>query len=839
MGGGRRKGVGGEEIVKGRDRKEGRGGRGGPKMRFIVLVSVLSLFLVSAIPVSTNDDNPHYLNQFLIKVEKRAIADEIAKEHGFEVKEELDGLGYFLLEHPTVTRRSKRYAENHVENLKSDSRVEYAEQQKVLIREKRDIVYDKQLELESRDYDPSEYYRVKTSRMYRRGKFGDGDDDLVFNDKFYGDQWYVKNTGQSGGNPDVDLNVMVAWKYGYTGVGVNVVVLDDGIDHTHIDLAENYNKDVSADFNDPNDKENDPTPNKSDSSNSHGTKCAGEIAAVANNGICAVGVAYGAKVGGIRILDGDVTDHLEAKALNYMKNDIHITSASWGPRDNGATMEMPGRATREALQRGVREEMVASMMTTVVRTAYVSSIETLSIGSASDRGQAPYFMETCSSTFAVVPSGGEVYSGEYHESRKPKIKVVTTDINNGCTLGFQGTSAAAPLAAGCVALALQANPDLTWRDVQHIIASTSRIPSVDKSWDINGAGMHVSHTFGFGVMDCGRMVEAALEWKRVPEQHICRSEIVNVDIPMVPRDCIQHEIQFPMPCQRNNITTIRKTEHVEVYVKLEHTHRGDVELFITSPSGKISRLLAARKNDHATEGVDFWFMTIHHWNEMPEGEWNLVVCDNEKSLRRNSGRLLKYQFVWYGTNADVKDGRSHGKAYKPSLAKVEEMEKKELERAKRLKIKRQEGKKRENSPTSKDGKSGIQEKRQHLMEELTNILSRRGFDEDNVEDALKDLGTSKTEKKSYFPSNKDQIKRKLETLQERTTSNSIGKDSRGYETAKKERIDELYNEVLDRLGRYIERRENEKKLPIAERYLSLIDKRERGRVNHEKKSWNY
>ena len=44
-------------------------------------------------------------------------------------------------------------------------------------------------------------------------------------------------------------------------------------------------------------------------SNRHGTRCAGEVAATANNSICAVGVAFHAQVGGNR---------LHAKALNFM-----------------------------------------------------------------------------------------------------------------------------------------------------------------------------------------------------------------------------------------------------------------------------------------------------------------------------------------------------------------------------------------------------------------------------------------------------------------------------------------------------------------------------------------
>lgn len=47
-------------------------------------------------------------------------------------------------------------------------------------------------------------------------------------------------------------------------------------------------------------------------SNRHGTRCAGEVAATANNSECAVGIAYGAGIGGVRMLDGDVTDAVEA-----------------------------------------------------------------------------------------------------------------------------------------------------------------------------------------------------------------------------------------------------------------------------------------------------------------------------------------------------------------------------------------------------------------------------------------------------------------------------------------------------------------------------------------------
>jgi hypothetical protein len=53
------------------------------------------------------------------------------------------------------------------------------------------------------------------------------------------------------------------------------------------------------------------------------------------------------------------------------------------------------------------------------------------------------------------------------------------------------------------------------------VVNATRVPSADHSWTINGAGYHVSHKFGFGLMDCGKMVQLAQDWKNVPEQHVC------------------------------------------------------------------------------------------------------------------------------------------------------------------------------------------------------------------------------------------------------------------------------------------------------------------------------
>jgi hypothetical protein len=88
-------------------------------------------------------------------------------------------------------------------------------------------------------------------------------------------------------------------------------------------------------------------------SNRHGTRCAGEVAATSNNSVCALGVAHGAQVGGVRMLDGDVTDAVEARSLSLNPQHIDIYSASWGPDDDGKTVDGPGELATRAFIEGV------------------------------------------------------------------------------------------------------------------------------------------------------------------------------------------------------------------------------------------------------------------------------------------------------------------------------------------------------------------------------------------------------------------------------------------------------------------------------------------------------
>lgn len=110
---------------------------------------------------------------------------------------------------------------------------------------------------------------------------------------------------------------------------------------------------------------------------------------------------------------------------------------------------------------------------------YTNSIWTLSISSATENGLVPWYSEACSSTLATTYSSGA--TGEK--------QVVTTDLHHHCTSSHTGTSASAPLAAGICALALEANRDLTWRDMQHIVVRTAKPANLQApDWVVNGVG---------------------------------------------------------------------------------------------------------------------------------------------------------------------------------------------------------------------------------------------------------------------------------------------------------------------------------------------------------------
>uniref|UniRef100_A0A1I8ILW8 P/Homo B domain-containing protein n=2 Tax=Macrostomum lignano TaxID=282301 RepID=A0A1I8ILW8_9PLAT len=436
---------------------------------------------------------------------------------------------------------------------------------------------------------------------------------------------------------EFDVNVTGVWQEGNLGEGVTVCLLDDGLDYSNPDLTDAYNAKGSYDFNE---NDYDPMPSTSSAANHHGTRCAGEVAAKANNFYCGLGVAPGARVSMLKILDGTVIDSMEAMAYNYQHHGNYIYSSSWGPPDSGNFIDGPHVLGRQALRKGVRDGRHGYGSIFVVASGnggyyadncnfdgYATSEFTVTIGAVTQQGVMPPYAEECACMHGVTVSSG---GGRW---------IVTTDWRQlggtGCTSSHGGTSAAAPLAAGMIALMLSARPCLSWRDVQHILVLTAE--KVDKQighYTRNGAGLFHSHKHGFGMLTAWRMVQAAKTWKSVPPAEYTKSESLLEFSKLPPNQTVYLYYDNSASASDSSPAIL---EHVKVYVNIQHPARGQLIISLYSPSGTHSVLATVRPFDKATTGLSWTFATIRCWGETPYGEWKLAVnnTSNQPGLIQN------------------------------------------------------------------------------------------------------------------------------------------------------------------------------------------------------------
>ncbi len=348
-------------------------------------------------------------------------------------------------------------------------------------------------------------------------------------DPLTAEQWFLINTGQEVGNEDFqnifatpgeDINVAPAWQLGVTGEGVVVAVIDTGVEILHPDLAANIDPALQLD---PLDGDNDANPNLNDPSLAHGTAVAGIIGAVANNGLGGTGIAPGVQLVPIRLIDAGQTEQAFIDAFRFATDQIDITNNSWGP---GVVRGLDGPTPNETLALrdsiffgrpdengnplGVIHVFAAGNSGLESDTAgyngWVNSRYTIGVTGVDHDGQynnidgtVTSYPETSASVLVAAPTGSNTLN--IVEDGAPSAigsGIITTDItgefgynilpdpNTGqefdrdfledtdYTSAFNGTSAAAPMVSGVIALMLEANPNLTWRDVQEILVRSSR-----------------------------------------------------------------------------------------------------------------------------------------------------------------------------------------------------------------------------------------------------------------------------------------------------------------------------------------------------------------------------
>ncbi|KFA65127.1 hypothetical protein S40285_07142 [Stachybotrys chlorohalonatus IBT 40285] len=439
-------------------------------------------------------------------------------------------------------------------------------------------------------------------------------------DPIFSDQWHLFNPVQVGH----DVNVTQVWLDGVTGKNATVAIVDDGLDMHSDDLKGNYFAEGSWDFND-----NDPEPAPVLNDDKHGTRCAGEVSAVRND-VCGIGVAYDSKIAGIRILSKPISDADEAEAMIYKYQDNQIYSCSWGPTDDGQSMEAPGVLIRRAMLQGVQQGRGGLGSIYVFASGngasngdncnfdgYTNSIYSITVGAVDRAGKHPYYSELCSAQLVVTYSSGS------------NDAIHTTDVGtNACYNQHGGTSAAAPLAAGIFALVMEVRPDLTWRDLQYLAMETAAfVDDQSAEWQETAIGKKFSHTFGYGKIDSYAIVEKARTWEKVKPQAWFFSPWLHVN-QAIPQGGKGLAVHFEVTEAMLKAANLARLEHVTVTMNVDHKRRGDISVDLESPEGITSHIATDRPSDDHKGGYDDWtFMSVVHWGESGVGKWTLYVRD--------------------------------------------------------------------------------------------------------------------------------------------------------------------------------------------------------------------
>eukprot|EP01124_Arcella_intermedia_P016711 TRINITY_DN2331_c0_g1_i1.p1 TRINITY_DN2331_c0_g1~~TRINITY_DN2331_c0_g1_i1.p1 ORF type:complete len:645 (-),score=126.46 TRINITY_DN2331_c0_g1_i1:19-1953(-) len=472
-------------------------------------------------------------------------------------------------------------------------------------------------------------------------------------DPLYQDQWHLHSVKPADVRNHLDLEKV--WEKGHLGKGIRIAIVDDGIQTTHPDVAANIALDSSYNFN-LNKPSPDPTYLHGPSGDWHGTASAGAAAARIDHYTCGVGAAPEAELAGIAILqnNADVSDSVEAKALVYEYHKNHIYSNSWGPIQPGAghMNEAPGPLLDEAIRKAIKEGRGGKGSIYVWAAGndgraqdncnydgYANMRYTILIGSVDNTGFRPTYSEPCAALTAVTP-GGTITAA---------AKIFTTDLlgpnglsDGNCTT-FAGTSASCPMAAGVLALVLEANPGLSWLDLQYVLAKGADKHNDDPDWVQNGGGYWVSHHYGWGLMNPEKLIIAAQEWgsKTIKEHIIEKVHAEPTKIEGVTKTALYVEESMAL-------------HHVEVKLWTTNRNVANTEVILESPFGTKARLVE-RHRDTLSSWNGWKFLSRMHWGEDSKGDWTLYISDaGEKA------ELTKWELILYG------DEDTLGKAETPT-----------------------------------------------------------------------------------------------------------------------------------------------------------------------------
>jgi subtilisin-like proprotein convertase family protein len=197
-----------------------------------------------------------------------------------------------------------------------------------------------------------------------------------------------------------------------------------------------------------------------------------------------------------------------------------------------------------------------------------------------------------------------------------------------------------------MALGKQVQPNLDVRFAKHLLVRSSDVidagdstVSSDGGWKTNAAGFHFNQNYGFGQINADQFTQTANEFQAVTplSTQTTGTVTVNKSIPDNNKNGIVSEF---------SLSGALPLEEIKIHLNITHTYVGDLEAYLTSPSGTVSRLMLSSAS--GADNLDWDFVSNAFWGENPQGTWNLMVRDvalndtgtwNSFSATANKGTL--------------------------------------------------------------------------------------------------------------------------------------------------------------------------------------------------------
>ena len=313
---------------------------------------------------------------------------------------------------------------------------------------------------------------------------------LSSNDTHYSEQWGIKNTGQTGGTADIDVNAEGAWNFlqsaiGSNGLSYKVAVIDDGVED-HEDLFNNVVSKVLSGYTANGIGDGSPKAN-----HKHGQACAGIISATQNNNMGITGIAPSTLIVPIRIFKqyGSFSDSKIAKAIkkSWYNYDASVLSNSWGYNDTISRSQITNAIQEASIYGRNGKGCVVVFASGNECTNYVLYPATvngvISVGAVDKcgirSGRADSIPYSCD-PWPIDYRPGSSY-GDKLSVVAPGTNVYTIDrmgikgkYPENYYHDFGGTSAACPFVSGVACLVLSINPNLTASQVKTIIEKSAQ-----------------------------------------------------------------------------------------------------------------------------------------------------------------------------------------------------------------------------------------------------------------------------------------------------------------------------------------------------------------------------